>query len=458
MLSGCGADEAERKRVELQTAIDEVVFEARPGKRLQLGISIGAAVFPHDGNTYETLLATADSRMYRDKTKRKRALVAQAGRRAGLVAPRAGTTRSAIPSSSAPRRACCSHSGSIQSGRRPPIPANRNATPVAPRTSPSPSVAGVSHGSSCISSHSGRRKQHSTKRDRCRPFQHKPQKRSAQALRYMRPSSMNLGAHLTRSDSSASRIQIDSSRRMLTLPIREAVAATPRAHIIRLDLQGQPFPYLAGQAAYLQPQGAEKRRPYSIASAPEETAQHGLIEFLVQTGPDGSSGLAPDMFGLARLSRSTGRWDRSRSPRTRASAGSSSSPAAPASRRCARCSGTRCSPSATARSALIYSVRSPEEFAYHGGVSAARRRRAHRVPSHGDARGDRRVDRPAGPHRREMPGRIDRAGRDAVLRLRTAGAGRRNPPAAEELGVSDDQIRIENWGRNRHMRGSSKSP
>jgi predicted signal transduction protein with EAL and GGDEF domain len=59
--------------MELQTAVDELVFEARPGKRLQLGISIGAAVFPHDGNTYETLLATADSRMYRDKTKRKRA-------------------------------------------------------------------------------------------------------------------------------------------------------------------------------------------------------------------------------------------------------------------------------------------------------------------------------------------------------------------------------------------------
>jgi diguanylate cyclase (GGDEF)-like protein/putative nucleotidyltransferase with HDIG domain len=72
VLSGCSADEAERKRLELQQAIDEVVFEARAGKRLQLGISIGAAVFPHDGNTYETLLATADSRMYRDKTRRKR--------------------------------------------------------------------------------------------------------------------------------------------------------------------------------------------------------------------------------------------------------------------------------------------------------------------------------------------------------------------------------------------------
>jgi GGDEF domain-containing protein len=65
--------------VELQTAIDEVVFEARPGKRLHLGISIGAAVFPHDGNTYETLLATADSRMYRDKTKRKQVLITKLG-------------------------------------------------------------------------------------------------------------------------------------------------------------------------------------------------------------------------------------------------------------------------------------------------------------------------------------------------------------------------------------------
>jgi diguanylate cyclase (GGDEF)-like protein/putative nucleotidyltransferase with HDIG domain len=79
VLSGCGADEAERKRVELQQAIDEVVFEARAGKRLQLGISIGAAIFPHDGNTYETLLATADSRMYRDKTRRKRVAASEVG-------------------------------------------------------------------------------------------------------------------------------------------------------------------------------------------------------------------------------------------------------------------------------------------------------------------------------------------------------------------------------------------
>jgi len=72
VLAGCGADEAERKRLELQRAVDLLQFEARPGRMLPLAMSVGAAVFPHDGDSYETLLATADSRMYRDKTRRKR--------------------------------------------------------------------------------------------------------------------------------------------------------------------------------------------------------------------------------------------------------------------------------------------------------------------------------------------------------------------------------------------------
>jgi diguanylate cyclase (GGDEF)-like protein len=72
VLSGCGGEEAERKRLELQRAVDTLQFEPRPGKPLALAISVGAAIFPHDGDSYETLLATADSRMYRDKTRRKR--------------------------------------------------------------------------------------------------------------------------------------------------------------------------------------------------------------------------------------------------------------------------------------------------------------------------------------------------------------------------------------------------
>ncbi len=72
VLPGCGADEAERKRLEAQRTVDQVTFEVRPGRHIPLAISVGAAIFPQDGETYEALLATADSRMYRDKTRRKR--------------------------------------------------------------------------------------------------------------------------------------------------------------------------------------------------------------------------------------------------------------------------------------------------------------------------------------------------------------------------------------------------
>jgi diguanylate cyclase (GGDEF)-like protein/putative nucleotidyltransferase with HDIG domain len=84
VMSGCGAEEAEQKREELQRTIDAVFFEARPGKRLRIGVSIGVAVFPHDGDSYEVLLATADSRMYQNKAERKRH--AQGDKRGGNVA------------------------------------------------------------------------------------------------------------------------------------------------------------------------------------------------------------------------------------------------------------------------------------------------------------------------------------------------------------------------------------
>jgi diguanylate cyclase (GGDEF)-like protein/putative nucleotidyltransferase with HDIG domain len=71
VLAGCGREEAEHKRLELVEAVDRLVFEPRPGKRAPISISAGAAVFPHDGATCDTLLATADSRMYHDKGERK---------------------------------------------------------------------------------------------------------------------------------------------------------------------------------------------------------------------------------------------------------------------------------------------------------------------------------------------------------------------------------------------------
>ena len=71
VLADCSRDAAEAKRRELQTRVADIHFEVRAGKRLRLAASAGASVFPHDGTTYEALLADADHRMYRDKSARR---------------------------------------------------------------------------------------------------------------------------------------------------------------------------------------------------------------------------------------------------------------------------------------------------------------------------------------------------------------------------------------------------
>jgi len=71
VLTDCTREGAELKRLELQERVAHIDVEVRPGKRLPLAVSAGAAVFPHDGTTYEALLAEADHRMYRDKASRR---------------------------------------------------------------------------------------------------------------------------------------------------------------------------------------------------------------------------------------------------------------------------------------------------------------------------------------------------------------------------------------------------
>jgi diguanylate cyclase (GGDEF)-like protein len=81
VLVDCSRDAVEAKRRELQQRISEIDIDVRAGRRLRIGASAGASIFPYDGATYETLLASADQRMYRDK----------AARRARVVAPRSST-------------------------------------------------------------------------------------------------------------------------------------------------------------------------------------------------------------------------------------------------------------------------------------------------------------------------------------------------------------------------------
>jgi diguanylate cyclase (GGDEF)-like protein len=71
VISGCSREEAESKRLELQQTVDGIQLEVGRNVRIPIMLSAGAAVFPHDGNCYEALLAAADSRMYRDKSERR---------------------------------------------------------------------------------------------------------------------------------------------------------------------------------------------------------------------------------------------------------------------------------------------------------------------------------------------------------------------------------------------------
>jgi diguanylate cyclase (GGDEF)-like protein/putative nucleotidyltransferase with HDIG domain len=71
VLGDCSREAADAKRWELQARIAEIRVEVRAGRHVRLGASAGAAVFPHDGTTYEQLLAYADHLMYRNKASRR---------------------------------------------------------------------------------------------------------------------------------------------------------------------------------------------------------------------------------------------------------------------------------------------------------------------------------------------------------------------------------------------------
>lgn len=66
--------------------------------------------------------------------------------------------------------------------------------------------------------------------------------------------------------------------------------ATPSTRVVRLDLGGARFAYRAGQAARLAPEGGDTFVPYSIASAPEDTAKGRFLEFLIKVDADGRWG------------------------------------------------------------------------------------------------------------------------------------------------------------------------
>jgi NAD(P)H-flavin reductase len=76
----------------------------------------------------------------------------------------------------------------------------------------------------------------------------------------------------------------------LVLRVGSVRRATPGSRIVRLDLGGAAFHYRPGQLAAIGPPGSADRVPYSIASSPEESVRDGRLEFLVKTDASGRWG------------------------------------------------------------------------------------------------------------------------------------------------------------------------
>jgi stearoyl-CoA 9-desaturase NADPH oxidoreductase len=94
------------------------------------------------------------------------------------------------------------------------------------------------------------------------------------------------------------------SKDALVLRVADVIPSTPSTRIVRVDLAGSSFAYEAGQAAMIGLADHDGRVPYSIASAPAESAKFGWLEFLIKVEPSGRwghrfEGIAPgDELGI----------------------------------------------------------------------------------------------------------------------------------------------------------------
>lgn len=79
----------------------------------------------------------------------------------------------------------------------------------------------------------------------------------------------------------------------ITVPVRQVINATPRTRLINLDLSKAAFQFAAGQAVMVGLHDSLLRKPYSIASAPFELSNTGMLQLLTQI--DDAGGLDPHL-------------------------------------------------------------------------------------------------------------------------------------------------------------------
>jgi ferredoxin-NADP reductase len=233
---------------------------------------------------------------------------------------------------------------------------------------------------------------------------------------------------------------------VLTLPVRSVVATTPLTRLLRLDLEGHPFVFQAGQAALIGTHGQTERRPYSIASSPEDAVRHRRLEFLVKV--DGQGTMGPHLAAV--------------SPGTRIDfegpTGAFTLAAAPAAAYLFVAGGTGISPlramlrhliatddGRRAPLAVLYSARAPEELAFREELERLARRGL--IQLHLAVTGQARTTWEG------IRGRISIEALERALPSNQAVCYLCGPPAMVEdvppllrqLGVPSSQVRTEEW-------------
>ncbi|NOT28794.1 MAG: FAD-dependent oxidoreductase [Acidobacteria bacterium] len=77
---------------------------------------------------------------------------------------------------------------------------------------------------------------------------------------------------------------------VVTVPLANVLTITPRSRLVRIDVARTGFQFQPGQAVLVGTHGQSERRPYSIASSPDQTRETGLLDLLIAVEQDGGLG------------------------------------------------------------------------------------------------------------------------------------------------------------------------